>query len=102
MDWIGWQQRWDAQQQAYLPNREERFTAVLDAVEAACGSEPRTLDLAGGTGSITRRMLARFPAATSVVLDVDAALLAIARGTFEGDPRVRVRSADLGTPGWLD
>jgi len=75
---------------------------VLDAVEAACGSEPRLLDLAGGTGSITRRVLARFPAAPSVVLDIDAALLAIARGTFEGDPRVRVRSADLATPGWLD
>ncbi len=75
---------------------------MLDAVEAACGSEPRLLDLAGGTGSITRRVLARFPAAPSVVLDIDAALLAIARGTFEGDPRVRVRSADLATPGWLD
>ncbi len=78
MDWTAWQQRWDAQQQAYLPDREERFTAVLDAVEAACGRAPRVLDLAGGTGSITRRVLARFPAATSTVLDVDAALLAIA------------------------
>ncbi len=102
MDWTDWQQRWDAQQQAYLPDREERFTAVLDAVEAACGRAPRVLDLAGGTGSITRRVLARFPAATSVVLDVDAALLAIARGTFAGDPRVRVCSADLATPGWLE
>ncbi len=101
MDWTEWQQRWDAQQQAYLPDREERFTAVLDAVEAACGRAPRVLDLAGGTGSITRRVLARFPAATAVVLDVDAALLAIARGTFDGDPRVRVRSADLATPSWL-
>ena len=102
MDWTEWQQRWDAQQQAYLPDREERFTAVLDAVEAACGRAPRVLDLAGGTGSITRRVLARFPAATSVVLDVDAALLHIARGTFAGDPRVRVCSADLATPGWLE
>ncbi len=102
MDWTAWQQRWDAQQHAYLPDREERFTAVLDAVEAACGRAPRVLDLAGGTGSITRRVLARFPAATSVVLDVDAALLAIARGTFAGDPRVRVCSADLATPGWLE
>ncbi len=102
MDWIRWQRRWDAQQQAYLPDREERFTAVLDAVAAACGSEPRILDLAGGTGSITCRVLARFPAATSVVLDIDAALLAIARGTFQGDPRVRVCAADLATPGWVD
>lgn len=100
MDWESWQQRWDAQQQSYLPDREERFAAMLDAVEAACGSAPRVLDLAGGTGSITRRLLARLPHATSVVLDIDAALLTIARGSFEGDPRVRVCPADLATSTW--
>jgi len=102
MDWESWQQRWDAQQLGYLPDREERLTAMLDAVEAACGPTPRVLDLAGGTGSITRRLLARLPRATSVVLDVDAALLTIARGTFAGDSRVRVRRADLATPAWRD
>lgn len=100
MDWESWQQSWDAQQQAYLPDREERFAAILDAVEAACGPAPRVLDLAGGTGSITRRLLTRSPAATSVILDVDAALLTIARGTFAGDDRVHVVSADLATPDW--
>jgi SAM-dependent methyltransferase len=102
MDWEAWQQRWDAQQEAYLPDREQRFTAMLDAVEAACGPAPRVLDLAGGTGSITRRLLARLPHATSVVLDVDAALLTIARGSLEADPRARICRADLATPGWRD
>jgi SAM-dependent methyltransferase len=101
MDWEMWQQRWDAQQQAYLPDREERFAAMLDAVEAARGPAPRVLDLAGGTGSITRRLLARLPGATSVVLDIDAALLTIARGSFAGDARVQVCTADLAGPGWL-
>lgn len=100
MDWESWQQRWDAQQQAYMPDREERFTAMVDAVEAACGPAPRVLDLAGGTGSITRRLLARLPQSNSIVLDVDAALLTIARGTFADDPRVRVCRADLATPAW--
>jgi trans-aconitate methyltransferase len=100
MDWESWQQGWDAQQLAYLPDREERFTAMLDAVEVACGPAPRVLDLAGGTGSITRRVLARLPQATSVLLDVDAALLAIASGTFADDPRVRVCRADLATSDW--
>jgi len=100
MDWESWQQRWDAQQLAYMPDREERFTAMLAAVEAACGPAPRVLDLAGGTGSITRRLLARLPRATSVLLDVDAALLTIARGSFADDPRVRLCSADLATPAW--
>src|SRR4051794_8762635 len=102
MDWESWQQRWDLQQQAYLPDREERFSAMLDAVEAACGPAPRVLDLAGGTGSITRRLLRRLPAATSVVLDVDAALLTIARGSLGDDARVRICPADLDTPAWRD
>lgn len=33
-DWID---RWDGQQQAYLPDREDRFTAMLDAVQEAAG-----------------------------------------------------------------
>jgi SAM-dependent methyltransferase len=102
MDWESWQLSFDAQQETYLPDREERFAAMLDAVEAACGSTPRVLDLAGGTGSITRRLLARLPRATSVVLDVDAALLAIARGSFDADERVRICPADLATPAWRD
>ena len=102
MNWESWQQRWDLQQQAYLPDREERFAAMLDAVEAAVGPAPRMLDLAGGTGSITRRLLTRLPQATSVILDVDAALLTIARGSLGADVRVRVCQADLATPGWRD
>jgi SAM-dependent methyltransferase len=102
VDWEALQRDWDAQQSTYLPDREERFTAMLDAVEAITGDAPRILDLAGGTGSITRRALARFPAARSVVVDVDAALLAIAAGTFADDDRVTVVSADLATPAWLD
>src|SRR3954471_16002837 len=102
MDWESWQQRWDRQQEAYLPDREERFAAMLDAVEAACGPAPRVLDLAGGTGSITRRLLKRLPEATSVVLDIDAALLTIAQGSLGGDRRVRICQADLATSGWRD
>lgn len=101
MDWTRLQGEWDAQQETYLPDREQRFAAMLDAVEAVAGDAPRILDLAGGTGSITRRALERFPKATSVVLDVDAALLAIASGTFAGDHRVRVVTVDLATPDWL-
>lgn len=29
-----WIARWDLQQQDHLPDREERFTALIDAVEA--------------------------------------------------------------------
>jgi SAM-dependent methyltransferase len=101
MDWDRLQQVWDAQQLSYMPDREERFAAMLDTVEAVVGTSPRILDLAGGTGSISIRALTRFPDATSVIVDVDAALLAIAAGSFEGDDRVRVAAIDLGTPRWL-
>ena len=101
VDWEQLQQEWDAQQEAYMPDREERFAAMLDVVEVACGPAPRVLDLAGGTGSITRRLVQRVPDATSVIVDVDPALLAIAAGTFAGDDRVTIRPADLAAPDWV-
>ncbi|MFK4098570.1 class I SAM-dependent methyltransferase [Streptomyces sp. NPDC019531] len=99
-DWQGWQESWDRQQEWYMPDREERFRIMLDMVEALVGPEPRVLDLACGTGTITARLLARFPQATSTGIDLDPALLTIARGTFEGDDRVTLVEADLTDPHW--
>jgi SAM-dependent methyltransferase len=100
VDWEQWQRSWDVQQAAYMPDREERFAALLDVVEAQVGPKPRVLDLACGTGSISRRLLLRLPGARSVALDLDPALLRIAAGTFEGDARVTIARADLSAPGW--
>ncbi|MEU2229581.1 MULTISPECIES: trans-aconitate 2-methyltransferase [Streptomyces] len=99
-DWAGWQQSWDRQQEWYMPDREERFRVMLDMVEALVGPKPRVLDLACGTGSITSRLLRRFPDATSVGVDLDPALLAIAEGSFAGDERVTFVTADLKDPSW--
>lgn len=85
-----------------MPDREERFRVMLDMVEAVVGPEPRVLDLACGTGSITDRLLARFPGATSTGVDLDPALLTIARGTFEGDDRATFVTADLKDPAWTE
>ncbi|MDX3060008.1 class I SAM-dependent methyltransferase [Streptomyces sp. NE06-03E] len=101
-DWQSWQQSWDRQQEWYMPDREERFRVMLDMVEAVVGPEPRVLDLACGTGSITDRLLARFPGATSTGVDLDPALLTIARGTFEGDGRATFVTADLKDPAWTE
>jgi SAM-dependent methyltransferase len=94
-----WQESWDRQQQAYLADREERFTAMLDVVEAVA-PDPAILDLAGGTGSISLRALRRFPHATTTLLDLDPALQAIARATLP--ERSTVVTADLRTPDWID
>ncbi|MEV6837873.1 class I SAM-dependent methyltransferase [Streptomyces sp. NPDC051133] len=99
-DWQAWQRSWDRQQEWYMPDREDRFRIMLDLVEALVGTAPRVLDLACGTGSITARLLTRFPQATSTGVDLDPALLAIARGTFEGDDRVSFVTADLKEPEW--
>ena len=94
-----WQESWDRQQEAFMPDREHRFTAMLDALDAVLDRRPpRLLDLAGGTGTISLRALARFPDAEVTLLDLDPALLAIA-GASLGD-RATIVTADLGTPEW--
>ncbi|MDK1476493.1 class I SAM-dependent methyltransferase [Streptomyces sp. 549] len=99
-DWAAWQNSWDRQQEWYMPDREQRFITMLDAVEALVGPEPRILDLACGTGSITGRTLSRFPGARSTGVDLDPALLAMARGHHSGDERATFVTADLRDPDW--
>ncbi|MFI6212600.1 class I SAM-dependent methyltransferase [Nocardia brasiliensis] len=101
MDWEQWQESWDRQQEFYMPDREERFRVMLDMVEAVAGPAPRVLDLACGTATISRRLFARLPEATSVGIDRDPALLAIARGTFADDTRMTFVTADIKSPDWM-
>jgi SAM-dependent methyltransferase len=96
-----WQRSWDRQQEGFMPDREQRLAALVDIAEAVGGPEPRVLDLACGTGSISRRLLARLPGAHAVAVDVDPALLAIAAATLGHDERVRIVRADLGDPAWV-
>jgi SAM-dependent methyltransferase len=96
-----WQESWDRQQEGYMPDREERLAALLDVVEAVAGPRPLVLDLACGTGTISRRLLERFPRARSIAVDVDPALLTIARATLGDDDRVRFVRADLADPAWV-
>ncbi len=99
-DWQAWQHSWDRQQEWYLPDREERFRVMLDLVEAVAGPAPVVLDLACGTGSISDRLLGRLPGARSTALDLDPALLTIARGHFADEPRIEFVTADLRDPDW--
>lgn len=96
--WIG---RWDAQQQDYLPDREERFTAMIDAVAEATGRpDPLVLDLGCGPGSLAVRLLAELPEATVVGLDADPVLLALGRAAWAGQPGLRFVEADLRDEAW--
>ena len=94
-----WQVSWDRQQEGYLPDREERFQTMLDVVATvADGEPPAVLDIAGGTGSISRRVLQRFPAARTTLLDVDPVLLAIANASL--DDRTTIVSTNLNSADW--
>ncbi|MYU11816.1 methyltransferase domain-containing protein [Streptomyces sp. SID8361] len=101
-DWQQWQTSWDRQQEWYMPDREERFRVMIDAVEAVAGRTPLVLDLACGTGSISDRVLRRLPGARTVCVDIDPVLLTIARGHFAGDERVTFAEADLTDPDWTE
>src|SRR4030088_7939 len=96
-----WIERWDAQQQAYLPDREERFTALIDAVADGVGRpDPLVLDLGGGPGSPAVRLLDRIPGATVIAVDADPVLLALARVAWAGRAGLRFAELDLRVAGW--
>jgi SAM-dependent methyltransferase len=97
-----WQRSWDRLEENYIPDRELRLRALLDVVEAMAHPRWMVLDLACGTGTITRRLLERIPEANSIALDVDPVLLTIANATFTHDERVRIVAADLRDTDWLE
>ena len=101
MSWRTLQESWDRQQEEYLPHREHAFAVLVELVEAQAGPDPRVLDLACGTGSITDRVLKAIPGARVIAADVDPVLLTIARGTFGDDQRVSVLTTDLADPRWV-
>jgi len=72
-----------------MDGREERFAAMLDALAGTVAADADgptddliVLDIACGPGSISQRVLARFPQARSFAIDLDPVLLAIGRGAL--------------------
>lgn len=101
IDWVDWLRRWDAQQAGYVPEREARFTAMFDVLAALLPDSFTAVDLACGPGSISQRLLAHFPAARVVAVDMDPVMLAIghgALGTCGG--RLRWIEADVASDDW--
>ena len=102
IDWNAWYERWERQQEAYVAHRESRFDAMLDML-ASLPPDFVAVDLACGPGSIARRLLARFPRATVVALDIDPVMLAMARAALpEASDRLTVLEDNLGDPDWAD
>jgi trans-aconitate methyltransferase len=76
---------------------------MFDALAALLPASFVALDLACGPGSISQRLLARFPGARAIAADIDPVMLAIGRGALGTvDGRLRWIEADLASPDWLE
>ncbi|MDN5745958.1 MAG: class I SAM-dependent methyltransferase [Nocardioidaceae bacterium] len=97
-----WLERWDRQQEYYIPDREQRFAVLIDVVaEAVERPDPLVVDLGTGPGSLAHRLLEQIPQARVVGVDADPLLVRL--GTLaRPDERIRTVLADLREPGWYD
>ncbi|MGC2034591.1 MAG: class I SAM-dependent methyltransferase [Thermoplasmata archaeon] len=100
-DWRAWLRRWDRQQSGHVFDREERYTAMLDTLEALLPARFTVADLGCGPGSMTQRLAKRFPKAHIIAIDFDPLLQRIGReaiGTQGG--RIEWIEADFRRPDW--
>jgi SAM-dependent methyltransferase len=102
MDWTHWVDRWDAQQEAYMAKREERFAVIGDVVGWASGSNtPRLLDLGCGPGSLSVRLADRFPGARIAAVDRDPVTQLLGRRAYgDRDGAIDWIDVDLADPAW--
>jgi SAM-dependent methyltransferase len=96
-----WIERWDRQQEESLPDREDRFTALIDAVEEGTGRpDPLVLDVGCGPGSLGVRLLAGLPRATVIGIDADPVSLTLGLAAYSGVAGLSFVDLDLRVPGW--
>ncbi len=97
---------WELQQEVYIPQREARFELILELIARLAPSTPpqlRVLDLACGPGSVSIRVLDRFPDAELVAVDLDPILLTLGRLNQSHQARQPTWvQADLRDPAWPD
>ncbi|MBG0832706.1 class I SAM-dependent methyltransferase [Planomonospora sp. ID67723] len=97
-----WLDRWDAQQERYVADRERRFAVIGEVLAHALSgcARPLVLDVGCGPGSLAGRTARRLPSAQIVGVDNDPLLLALARSAYP--TLARFVEADLRLPGWSD
>ena len=96
-----WLRRWDQMQTNYLPEREKRFQVMLDVLDVLFPGSFVAVDLACGPGSLSQRLLTRFPRANCIAVDLDPVLLALGRSVLgEMQGRLHWSELDIREPGW--
>jgi SAM-dependent methyltransferase len=84
-----------------MSEREARFAAMFDVLEVLLPAEFVAVDLGCGPGSLSKRLLDRFPRARCLAVDLDPVLQAMGQrvyGTCDG--RLRWVDADLRDADW--
>jgi SAM-dependent methyltransferase len=101
LDWQNWMHRYDLQQSTYLPDREQRFSVMLDVLESLLPDHFVALDLGCGPGSLSQRLLSRFQEARCIAVDIDPVLLLLGQQAL-GDMQGRLRwvEADISELSW--
>lgn len=103
IDWDNWIKRWDIMQQGYLPWREYSYKVMFDAIEYWLPDNFVALDIACGPGSLSSRLLSRFPNSNSIGVDFDPVLLAIGQNTLGAcGGRMRWVKTDIREADWVD
>ncbi len=79
MNWSHWFERWEAMQNAYLPQRQHRFDLMFRLPNFPHDAPLRILDLGCGPGSVTFAMLRHYSNVRVVAVDADPVLLAMGK-----------------------
>ena len=103
VDWGLWFQRWEQYMSAQVPDREGRFNAILQTIDLTLPLDFTALDLGCGPGSLTKRILDKFPKARCIAVDFDPVLMAIGQGALgDGGGRLEWVDANLLQTDWMD
>ena len=78
---------YDDNRRYLIPNFDEFYSVGVDAL-ACSETDPRVLDLGGGTGLSTSFLLKRFPSARITLLDFSEEMLSVARERFKDNPNI--------------
>jgi len=95
-DWI---ERWTSSRRRPA-GREDRFTALIDAVEAGTGGRTRWCSTSAAVQVPRVRLLGRLPHATVIGIDADPVSLTLGQAAYSGVPGLRFVDLDLRVPGW--
>lgn len=90
---------YDREIRRYIPHYEEMLATVVELLDEALPAQPLVMDLGAGTGALAAAILARLPRARVLLVDLDPAMLEVARARLSAFPgRFEIRTAPFTDP----